>query len=188
MQQWSQHHLPSNHNHHITFAIANQTTSPSPPPPPSSPLPSPSPPPSPLPPSSTPSGSFGIKSRTGDETSREARWISHRSHREENVAVDHILYCNPSEQEEEKIAPIPDWTNLVYREIIERIIERYGISSMKEVVTLILIVMLFLSYSYTITASYSYFLLVPTLLIKTLTLTLTLTYLNIPFSTYPNPS
>ena len=51
------------------------------------------------------------------------------------MAVDHVFYCNPSEQEEETIAPIPDWTNLVYREIIERIIERYGISSMKEVVT-----------------------------------------------------
>ena len=32
---------------------------------------------------------------------------------------------------EEKIAPIPDWTNLVYREILERIIERYELTSMQ---------------------------------------------------------
>ena len=133
-----------------------------------------------------------------------SRWISHRSHRQENVAVDHIFFCNPSLQGmrcnailegatlfairntlapcfvcttlqphphptlplhvatfilipttqiartppyslpppsqiarthtspvEEKIAPIPDWTNLVYREILERIIERYELTSMQ---------------------------------------------------------
>jgi hypothetical protein len=32
------------------------------------------------------------------EKSMRDRWISHRSHRQENVPVDHIFYLNPSEQ------------------------------------------------------------------------------------------
>ena len=60
-------------------------------------------------------------------------WISHRSHREENVPVDHIFYLNPSEQVEKRLPPIPDWTNLVYREIFLRMTENQEIRSIQDI-------------------------------------------------------
>ena len=60
-------------------------------------------------------------------------WISHRSHRQENVPVDHIFYLNPSEQVEKRLPPIPDWTNLVYREIFLRMTENQEIRSIQDI-------------------------------------------------------
>ena len=65
--------------------------------------------------------------------SMRSTWISHRSHRQENVPVDHIFYLNPSEQEEKRLPPIPDWTNLVYREIFLRMTENQEIRSIQDI-------------------------------------------------------
>lgn len=56
----------------------------------------------------------------------EYSWISHMSHLEKAVAVDHIFFSNPSSQIESQLPPIPDWTNLVYRELINRLVSKYG--------------------------------------------------------------
>ena len=53
-------------------------------------------------------------------------WVSHKSHLGKDVAVDHIFYLNPSEQTKELLPPLPDWTNLVWREIMQRIVDQQG--------------------------------------------------------------
>lgn len=52
--------------------------------------------------------------------------ISHRSHKEEFISVDHVFFSNPSEQIKENLPPIPDWTNLVYQELYKKIVEQNG--------------------------------------------------------------
>ena len=37
---------------------------------------------------------------------------------------DHVFYSNPSDQIEEKLPILPDWTNLFLKEIIERVINK----------------------------------------------------------------
>lgn len=62
------------------------------------------------------------------------RWVSHKSHRGENVAVDHIMYLNPSEQTEDRLPSlVPDWTDLVFKELMQRIIAQRGSASAREV-------------------------------------------------------
>ena len=53
------------------------------------------------------------------------RAITHRSHRNNNVLVDHVMYLNPADQTEEKLPLLPDWTNLVFREIMEKMTLKY---------------------------------------------------------------
>lgn len=69
----------------------------------------------------------------GKKPGMRSTWISHRSHRQENVPVDHIFYLNPSEQVEKRLPPIPDWTNLVYREIFLRMTENQEIRSIQDI-------------------------------------------------------
>ena len=38
-------------------------------------------------------------------------------------SIDHVFYSNPSQQIEEKLAALPDWTNLFLNEIIQRIVK-----------------------------------------------------------------
>lgn len=52
-------------------------------------------------------------------------WVSHKSHNSHIKPVDHIMFLNPSEQQLDKLGPIPDWTNLVYRELYKEIRDRY---------------------------------------------------------------
>jgi len=51
----------------------------------------------------------------------DMRWISHVSHRKKAVAVDHVFFLNPSEQVFDRLPPVPDWTNLVFRELRARL-------------------------------------------------------------------
>lgn len=74
-----------------------------------------------------------LNEKNGKKPSMRSTWISHRSHRQENVPVDHIFYLNPSEQEEKRLPPIPDWTNLVYREIFLRMTENQEIRSIQDI-------------------------------------------------------
>ena len=62
-------------------------------------------------------------------------WISHRSHLKKNVAVDHVFYLNPSLQDEKSLSnvPVPNWMNLVYNELMEKIVKEYGALSMREI-------------------------------------------------------
>eukprot|EP01038_Epipyxis_sp_PR26KG_P005243 gene5243-7288_t len=61
------------------------------------------------------------------------KWITHKSHQNNYVAVDHVFYLNPSEQVEEKLPEeIPDWTNLVFKEMKQRMLDKFGTSNMKE--------------------------------------------------------
>ena len=62
-------------------------------------------------------------------------WISHRSHLQKYIAVDHIFYINPSNQEEDALenVPVPNWMNLVFNELMEKIIKDYGTLSMREI-------------------------------------------------------
>jgi hypothetical protein len=53
------------------------------------------------------------------------RWISHRNHRGELVPVDHIFYLNPSMQTSERLPALPDWTNLVYYELSQKLFALY---------------------------------------------------------------
>lgn len=78
------------------------------------------------------SSMFGSTDTAKKQSMRDV-WISHRSHREENVPVDHIFYLNPSEQVEKRLPPIPDWTNLVYREIFLRMTENQEIRSIQDI-------------------------------------------------------
>lgn len=70
-----------------------------------------------------------------EQIDSSASWISHRSHLKKNVAVDHIFYLNPSCQDEESLSnvPVPNWMNLVYNELMEKIIKDYGALSMREI-------------------------------------------------------
>jgi Ca2+-binding EF-hand superfamily protein len=58
--------------------------------------------------------------------------ITHRSHLNKNVLVDHIMFLNPADQTVEKLPLLPDWTNLVFREIIEKMTVKYGRQSGRE--------------------------------------------------------
>ena len=65
-------------------------------------------------------------------------WISHKSHRGQCIAVDHVFYSNPSDQKRRKQLiggsnRSPDWTRLVFDEIRERILEQFGVNRMYEV-------------------------------------------------------
>lgn len=61
-----------------------------------------------------------------------SQWISHRSHRGTDVAVDHVFYLNPSEQTPERLPPLPDWTNLVFFEVFQRILAEFGADNMRD--------------------------------------------------------
>eukprot|EP01041_Mallomonas_annulata_P008789 gene8789-18181_t len=66
----------------------------------------------------------GITTSTSSSTSPMLSWISHKSHRNKNVPVDHIFFLNPSEQVQERLPPVPDWTSLVFRELRSRLSQR----------------------------------------------------------------
>lgn len=65
-----------------------------------------------------------------EETEKEKweKWVSHRNHRGQIGGVDHVFFLNPSAQSADRLPPIPDWTNLVFREVLERIRERQNTS------------------------------------------------------------
>jgi hypothetical protein len=50
------------------------------------------------------------------------KWVSHKNHLDRLVQYDHIFYCNPSDQVEEKLPIVPDWTNLFFNEIVQKIV------------------------------------------------------------------
>jgi mRNA deadenylase 3'-5' endonuclease subunit Ccr4 len=60
--------------------------------------------------------------------------VTHMSHRNEAINVDHVFYQNPSDQTEDRLdlVPVPDWTNLVFRELKEKIIAAYGMGNFYE--------------------------------------------------------
>eukprot|EP01040_Poterioochromonas_malhamensis_P002542 gene2542-2703_t len=61
-------------------------------------------------------------------------WVSHQNHLNTNVFVDHIFYLNPSEQHEKKgFKTTPDWTNLVYQELMEKIQSKYIGQTLRDV-------------------------------------------------------
>ena len=60
----------------------------------------------------------------GQDSEKWKKWISHKSHLGKTVGVDHVFFLNPNDQIIERLPPIPDWTNLVFREVMERIRER----------------------------------------------------------------
>jgi quinol-cytochrome oxidoreductase complex cytochrome b subunit len=47
-------------------------------------------------------------------------WITHKNHLNKLVLYDHVFFSNPSDQVEEKLPVVPDWTNLFFAEIIQR--------------------------------------------------------------------
>lgn len=61
-------------------------------------------------------------------------WVSHRSHRQENIPVDHIMLLNPSDQDADKLRPTTDWTNLVYQEVYKEIVGKWpkAVDAMRE--------------------------------------------------------
>eukprot|EP01036_Dinobryon_divergens_P031598 gene31598-41028_t len=62
------------------------------------------------------------------------RWVTHKSHLGHDVAVDHVFYLNPSEQVAEKLPPLPDWTNLVFQEVMQSLVEKFGgATSMRDI-------------------------------------------------------
>ena len=63
--------------------------------------------------------------RRADIRNRWETWISHKSHRGDSIAVDHVFYSNPSDQRQRMVSAdsgvaAPDWTRLVFDEIRER--------------------------------------------------------------------
>lgn len=56
------------------------------------------------------------------ENHQTHNWVSHKNHLNRLVQYDHIFYCNPSDQVEEKLPIVPDWTNLFFNEIIQKIV------------------------------------------------------------------
>ena len=68
----------------------------------------------------------------GPESPRFKSWVSHKSHLNKTVGVDHVLFLNPKDQIMERLPPIPDWTNMVFREVMERIRERGGFADDKD--------------------------------------------------------
>jgi len=72
--------------------------------------------------------------KVGVSPALSKRWVTHMSHLGKSVAVDHVFYLNPSEQVEEKLPPLPDWTNLVFREVMQRLVEKFGgTASMRDI-------------------------------------------------------
>ncbi len=59
-------------------------------------------------------------------------WVSHKSHRNQIIPVDHVFYLNPSDQVEARLPVLPDWTNLVFREVYQRIVAEVGTDNMRE--------------------------------------------------------
>jgi hypothetical protein len=47
--------------------------------------------------------------------------------------VDHIFFLNPTEQLANRLPPIPDWTNLVYREIFLKMTESKEIRTIQDI-------------------------------------------------------
>ena len=54
--------------------------------------------------------------------------MSHRSHRGNILAVDHVFYCNPSDQTLSRLPRSPNWLNVVYRELMEAIAREVSLS------------------------------------------------------------
>ncbi len=45
-----------------------------------------------------------------------------------------MFYLNPSDQVAEKLPPLPDWTNLVFQEVMQRLVEKFGgAASMRDI-------------------------------------------------------
>ena len=45
-----------------------------------------------------------------------------------------MFYLNPSDQVAEKLPPFPDWTNLVFQEVMQRVVEKFGgTTSMRDI-------------------------------------------------------
>ena len=45
-----------------------------------------------------------------------------------------VFYLNPSEQVAEKLPPLPDWTNLVFQEVMQSLVEKFGgATSMRDI-------------------------------------------------------
>lgn len=48
--------------------------------------------------------------------------------------LSQVFYLNPSEQVAEKLPPFPDWTNLVFQEVMQRLVEKFGgATSMRDI-------------------------------------------------------
>jgi hypothetical protein len=62
-------------------------------------------------------------------------WVSHKNHKQTVVPVDHVMFLNPSDQQLDKLGPVPDWTNLVYQELHKEIVDRHpeAVDAMREV-------------------------------------------------------
>jgi len=54
---------------------------------------------------------------SGNVTNPWKTWVSHKSHRNQIIPVDHVFFSNPADQEEAMLPPSPNWTNLVFREV-----------------------------------------------------------------------
>mmetsp|Transcript_9316 Transcript_9316/g.15438 ORF Transcript_9316/g.15438 Transcript_9316/m.15438 type:complete len:882 (-) Transcript_9316:1988-4633(-) len=72
-------------------------------------------------------------STTATRDDRWVQWVSHKSHLNKDVAVDHIFYLNPSDQVEDRLPPLPDWTNLVFQELMQKIVDNNGATSVRDV-------------------------------------------------------
>lgn len=74
---------------------------------------------------------------SGEEINRWKSWISHKSHRGQSIAVDHVFFSNPSDQERQahaqSVTADPDWTDLVFRELQQQLLETHGLQSMLEI-------------------------------------------------------
>eukprot|EP01039_Chlorochromonas_danica_P009234 gene9234-10196_t len=62
----------------------------------------------------------------GGPSYRWNRWVSHRNHLGGKVGVDHVFFLNPSRQQSHLLPPLPDWTNLVYAELLQRIVCKFA--------------------------------------------------------------
>lgn len=72
---------------------------------------------------------------SASKSSKWNSWISHKSHRQDIIPVDHVFFSNPSDQVESRLPALPDWTNLVFRELHQRVIFTVGSSSMRDAFT-----------------------------------------------------
>lgn len=66
------------------------------------------------------------RSPEGGPSYRWNRWVSHRNHLGGKVGVDHVFFLNPSRQQSHLLPPLPDWTNLVYAELLQRIVCKFA--------------------------------------------------------------
>lgn len=57
-----------------------------------------------------------------DFTDRAGTFISHKTHTKKELLVDNVFYLNPSDQVEELLPPVPDWTDLVFRELLQKVV------------------------------------------------------------------